>query len=172
MNKVILIQLILLVLPSTVFARVTPNDYYQKSRANFESQLNRIQDLSKKEKVKNADEMLYQINQRVCSRFDEDLNKLSAILEELKRRNGVTETVVAFGQGDTQIDTAAYWLNYAAEAVAYQKIQDYTPSLNLSNLSGSITYRKNELKGDLEVLKNKIIRAKTEVKKAVLEYDK
>lgn len=170
MKKIILI-LVLLLVPQTVYARVTPNDYYQKSRVNFEAQLNKISDPIKKEKVRQADQMLYDINQKVCSRFDQDLTNLSAILEELKRRNGVTKTVVAFGQGDTQIDTAAYWLNYAAEANSYQKIQDYTPSPNLSNLSGSITYRMNGLKGDLGVLKNKIIRAKTEVKKAVDEYE-
>lgn len=171
MKKAILTLLILLVLPSAVYARVTPNDIYEAKRAAFESQLNKISDPTKKEKVRQADQMLYDINQKVCLRFDEDLNKLSAILEELKRRNNVTETVVAFGQGDTQLDTAAYWLNYAAEAVAYQKIQDYTPSLNLSNLSGSITVRLNELRGDLGVLKNKVLRAKTEVKKAVDEYE-
>jgi len=159
--KLSLILIFLLVLPSVVSARVTPNDYYQQSRANFESQLSKISDVGKRDKVK-----------QVCSRFDEDLNKLSVILEELKRRNGVTETVVAFGQGDTQLDTAAYWLNYAAEAVAYQKIQDYTPSLNLSSLSGSFTIQINSLKGDLGVLKNKILRAKSEVKKAVDQYDK
>ncbi|OGE44355.1 hypothetical protein A3B45_03695 [Candidatus Daviesbacteria bacterium RIFCSPLOWO2_01_FULL_39_12] len=170
--KLSLILIFLLVLPSVVSARVTPNDYYQQSRANFESQLSKISDVGKRDKVKQADQLLYDINQKVCSRFDEDLNKLSVILEELKRRNGVTETVVAFGQGDTQLDTAAYWLNYAAEAVAYQKIQDYTPSLNLSSLSGSFTIQINSLKGDLGVLKNKILRAKSEVKKAVDQYDK
>lgn len=171
MKKIILIFLFFL-LPATVFARVTPNDIYQQNRAAFEAQLNKISDPSKKDKVTQADQMLYDINQAVCARFDQDLTNLSAILEELKRRNGVTETVVAFGQGDTQIDTAAYWLNYAAEAVAYQKIQDYTPTLNLSNLGGSITNSLNELKGDLGVLKNKILRAKAEVKKAVEAYDK
>lgn len=172
MPKVVLFSLIIIFfVPPIVFARVTPNDYYQKSRANFESQLLKITDSIKREKVNQADQMLYDINQKVCLRFDQDLVNLSAVLEELKKRNGVTETVVAFGQGDTQIDSAAYWLNYAAEAVAYQKIQDYTPSLNLSNLSGSITYRMNELKGDLGALKNKILKAKNEVKKAVEAYE-
>ena len=171
MKKIVLILFILLIIPSTVSARVTPNDYYQKSRANFESQLSKISDVGKKEKVKQADQLLYEINQKVCSRFDNDLNNLSAILEELKRRNNVTETVVAFGQGDTQLDTAAYWLNYAAEANSYQKIQDYTPTLNLSNLSGSFTIKMNELKGDLGVLKNKILRAKAEVKEAIDQYE-
>ena len=171
MKIALLILIILIILPPVIFARVTPNDYYQKSRANFESQLSKISDLGKREKVKQADQMLYDINQKVCLRFDEDLNKLSAILEELKERFNVTETVVAFGQGDTQLDSAAYWLNYAAEAVAYQKIQDYTPSLNLSNLSGSFTIQTNSLKGDLGVLRNKILRAKAEVKEAVDEYE-
>lgn len=171
MKKIILIFLLFL-LPATVYARVTPNDIYQQKRAAFEAQLNKISDPSKKDKVTQADQMLYDINQKVCTRFDQDLTNLSAILEELKRRNHVTETVVAFGQGDTQIDTAAYWLNYAAEAVAYQKIQDYTPTLNLSNLAGSITNSTNELKGDLGMLKGKILRAKSEVKKAIEAYDK
>lgn len=171
MKKIVLVILTLLVLPSVVYARVTPNDIYEAKRVAFESQLNKISDPVKKEKVRQADQLLYDINQKVCSRFDQDLINLSAILEELKRRNNVTSNVVAFGQGDTPIDTAAYWLNYAAEAVAYQRIQDYTPTLNLSNLASSITNSMNSLKGDLGVLKNKVIRAKTEVKKAVDEYE-
>lgn len=164
--------ILLIVFPVTAFARVTPDDIYQQKRVTFEAQLNKISDPLKKEKVKLADQLLYELNQRVCSRFDGDLNKLSSILEELKKRNGVTETVVAFGQGDTQLDSAAYWLNYAAEAVAYQKIQDYTLALNPSNPKGSIQISINRLKVDLGVLKNKILRAKSELKGAVDIYNK
>ena len=92
-------------------------------------------------------------NQKVCTRFEEDVTRLAAIMEEVKRREGVTETRVAFGNVDTPIETADYWINFAAEAVAFQRIQKYSSA--------------NSLKGNLGVLKNKILRAKEEVRKVL-----
>lgn len=150
-----------------LFARITPNDRYQQTRADFVTNLSKIQDQQKKQLIITADQQLKDTNQLVCARFQIDLDKMAAILEELKSRQNVTKTVVAYGQGSTQLDTAAYYLNYAAEALAYQKIQDYTPNIAASNLAGSITYSSNNLKGNLNVLQNKILRAKQEVKKAL-----
>lgn len=96
---------------------------------------------------------LYIINQQVCSRFETDVTKLAAIMEELRRRKGITETRVAFGGSDTLIKNADYWVTYAAEAVAYQRAQKYSS--------------KSVLRNSLEVLKNKILKAKTEVGKAL-----
>ncbi|OGE27370.1 hypothetical protein A2867_00660 [Candidatus Daviesbacteria bacterium RIFCSPHIGHO2_01_FULL_40_11] len=98
---------------------------------------------------------LYQINQKVCDRFEEDVTKLAAIMEELRRRKGITETRVAFGGVDTQIKSADYQITYAAEALAYQRAQKYSS--------------KAQLRSSLEVLKNKILKAKGEVRKALDE---
>lgn len=95
------------------------------------------------------------VNQKVCFRFEEDLNKMAAIMEELRRREGILETRVAFGGVDTPIKSADYWVTYAAEAVAFQKAKQF-PS-------------KNALRSSLEVLKNKVLRAKNEVGKALDE---
>ena len=94
-----------------------------------------------------------EINQKVCNRFEEDLNRLAAIMEELRARLGITETRVAFGGVDTPIENADYWITYGAEAVAYQRAQEY---------SGNI-----RLKSDLGVLAGKVLRAKGEVGKAL-----
>jgi hypothetical protein len=102
------------------------------------------------------------INQAVCLRFDSDVNKLSAILEEEKSRQNVTETIVAFGRGKTPLDSSAYYLNFAAEAIAYQKVQQYQNSLN----------GKSRLRSDLSVLASKIVRAKSEIKQALIFYEK
>lgn len=161
-----------LLTPNSLFARITPEDIYQQKRADFQTNLSKIQDSRKKELVLIADQQLKETNQQVCSRFQIDLDKMAAIMDELKSRQNVTKTIVAYGQGDTQLDTAAYYLNYAAEALAYQKIQDYTPSISNSNLAGSITYSSNNLKGSLRVLQSKILRAKQEVKKAIVIYEK
>src|SRR3989338_9374767 len=98
---------------------------------------------------------LYQINQKVCDRFEVDMVKLAAIMEELRRRKGITETRVAFGGVDTQIKSADYQITYAAEALAYQRAQKYSS--------------KAQLRSSLEVLKNKILKAKGEVRKALDE---
>lgn len=96
---------------------------------------------------------LDQINQKVCNRFEEDLVKMAAIMEELRRRKGITETRVAFGGIDTPIKSADYQITYAAEALAYQRAQKYT-SLN-------------DVRYSLQTLAGKILRAKAEVKKAL-----
>lgn len=98
---------------------------------------------------------LDEVNQKVCSRFEADMVKLAAIMEELRRRKGITQTRVAFGGVDTQIKSADYWITSAAEAIAFQRVQKF----------GS----QNELRYSLETLKNKVLKAKTEVGKALNE---
>ena len=98
---------------------------------------------------------LDQVNQKVCSRFEEDVSRMAAIMEELRERKGITETRVAFGGVDTPIRVADYWVTFAAEAIAYQRVQKYLG--------------KKELRLSLEVLKNKVLRAKNEVGKALNE---
>lgn len=90
------------------------------------------------------------INQKVCDRFETDVYRLSAIMDEAKDRLGIKETRVAFGGVDTPIKSADYWVTYAAEAVAYQRVQRYSS--------------KGELRASLGVLKNKILKAKNMVK--------
>lgn len=103
----------------------------------------------------NSANSLNLINQKVCNRFEEDTLKLAAIMEELRRRKGITETRVAFGGVDTPIKSADYQVTYVAEAIAYQKNQKYSS--------------KDQLKSNLGVLKNKILKAKAEVGKALNE---
>lgn len=164
--KKLLIFLSFLVFVPAVSARVTPNDIYQAKREQFQVSLDKVGDPQQRDKLIQADKLLVQINQNVCNRFDADVLKMSAILTELRSRLNMEggSTKVAFGQGDNQIEVAEYWLNYAAEAVAYQKIQDYAPTV-------SVLSSKNSLKGDLGVLRGKILRARSEVKKA-LDYAK
>lgn len=94
-------------------------------------------------------------NQIVTSRFEKDINKLSAIMEELKKRLGIDgqETLVAFGTPQTQIERADYWITYAHEALAFQKAQKFSS--------------KEDLKYSLRILVSKILKAKQEVKKAL-----
>ena len=95
------------------------------------------------------------VNQKVCDRFEEDTVRLAAIMEEVKERKGIKETRVAYGGIDTPIKSADYWVTFAAEAVAFQRIQKFSS--------------KGELKYSLAVLKNKVLRAKTEVGKVLNE---
>ena len=98
---------------------------------------------------------LDQVNQKVCNRFEEDVSRLAAIMEEVRRRKGITETRVAFGGIDDQIKSADYQVTFAAEAIAYQRAQKYSS--------------KSELRYSLEGLKTKVLRAKSEVGKALNE---
>jgi len=101
---------------------------------------------------------LDQINQKVCDRLEADTSHLAAIMDQLKERKGITETRVAFGGSDTPIKQADYWVNFAAEAIAYQRVQQY---------SGSASLRSN-----LQGLAGKVLKAKEEVGIALGEKEK
>ena len=100
-----------------------------------------------------ADVHLDQINQKVCSRFEEDTGRLAAIMDEVRNRKGITETRVAFGGSDTPIKQADYWVNFAAEAIAYQRVQKYSGTAGL--------------RSSLQVLAGKVLKAKGEVRRAL-----
>lgn len=100
-----------------------------------------------------ASNSLDSLNQKVCNRFEEDVSRLAAIMEELRSRKGITETRVAFGGSDTPIKSADYWVNFAAEAIAFQRVQKYSSQANL--------------RSSLQVLAGKILKAKAEVGKAL-----
>lgn len=100
-----------------------------------------------------ASTSLDQINQKVCNRFEEDVSRLAAIMEELRSRKGISETRVAFGGVDTPIKSADYQITYAAEAIAYQRAQKYSTT--------------KQLRSSLEVLRGKVLRAKAEAGKAL-----
>ena len=102
-----------------------------------------------------SNEVLDNINQKVCNRFEEDTAKLAGIMEELRRRKGIEETRVAFGGIDDAIKSADYQITFAAEAIAYQRAQKVSSS--------------SQLKGSLQTLRSKVLKAKTEVTKALNE---
>jgi hypothetical protein len=165
---VALIILIILVMPNLAWARTTPNDLYQEKRAGFENTLSRFQDPAKKSQVLKLDQQLKETNLKIAVRFEEETLKLGAVMEEYKRRQGIKETRVAYGNVDSAIEQADYWVNYAAEAVAYQKIADYTPyGVSENNISASANSAINTIRLDYSVLRGKIMRAKSEVAKLV-----
>ena len=98
---------------------------------------------------------LDQVNQKVSNRFEENVSRLAAIMEEVRSRKGITETRVAFGGVDTPIKSADYWITYVAEAIAYQRAQKFSST--------------GELRYSLETLRGKVLRAKSEVGKALNE---
>lgn len=168
--KVLLPLFLLLLFPVTTFARVTPGDIYQEKRQAFEQSLSKISDPKQKEAIREIDGLLYQTNQSVCDRFEKDILKMSAILQELRRRLDVEgkPTVVAFGAGRNEIEDAEYWVNWAAEAVAYQRIQDYTPRISTeSSVGPAIKVSTTNLRSNLNGLAAKIIKAKGEVGQAL-----
>ncbi len=96
---------------------------------------------------------LDQINQIVCSRFEDDMSRLAGIMEEVRNRKGIKETRVAFGGIDDQIKSADYQVTYAAEAIAFQRYRKFSSVAQLRN--------------SLEVIRQKVLRAKVAVGKAI-----
>lgn len=173
MLKLILAFIFFVILiPNTVFARVTPNDIYQEKRTSFEAQINQIKNPVKKDSILKADQELYDVNLKIANRFEVDAFKLASIMDEYKRRKAINETRVAYGNVNTPVEQADYWVNFAAEAVAYQKIQDYTPyGISETNMSEPINSSISRMKSDFSVLRGKILKAKSQVE-GVLSSDK
>ena len=96
---------------------------------------------------------LDEINQKVCDRFEDDLAKMAAIMEEVRSRKGIKETRVAYGGIDTPIKAADYQVTYAAEAVAFERGQKFSSV--------------NQLRYSLEILKGKVTNAKGKVGQAL-----
>lgn len=115
--------------------------------------------------------MLKDLNQSECAKMDNDVNKMAAILEEEKRRQNVSKTTAAFGGLNSPLDSAEYYLTFAAEAVAYQKAQDYTPQIS-GNLSAGVNESINSLEANLNATQGKVITAKTYLQKALDYYEK
>lgn len=170
MKLKLLIILLILIFPTLTLARYTPNDAYKDQMAAFEKSLSNLKDPEKKAKVQKAVTLLDQTNKKVVLRFESDMNKLGAIMEEVKARQGVTETRVAYGGVSSGIENADYWVNWAAEALAYQKAQNYIPQFSSdSSVDSSIKESTNILENNLNTLAGKILRAKSEVKKVLNE---
>lgn len=164
MGKLFLCLILLLSLVGTVEARVTPDDIYQERRAEFKKGLDKINNEKVKSDVLEADWTLKEINQNVTGRFDKDMAILAGIVSELEQRVDKQE------KENPYLEDALYWVTFAHEAVAYQKIQDYTPNLSGNTPLAAIKLSSNRLRGDLNTLKGKILKAKTMVKKAVNYY--
>lgn len=167
----LIIFCLLFLLPSAVFARVSVNDIYQAKMQAHSEAIAKLTPANQA-RVKKADQFLKDINLGVCTRFDGDIAILTAIDAQIRARKGLDSvpTVVAYGQGKTQLETAEYWLNYAQEAVAYQKIGDYTTNISGdSSIDGAIHSQATSLKSDLGVLVNKILHAKAEIGKVLDE---
>lgn len=166
----IVILLIIFIQPVSVFAkRTSVDDAYQAKRVVYQEQLQKLTP-ENQQRVKQMDKLLVETNQKVLTRFDGDIAKMTAILEEYKKRQNLEgeNTKVAYGQGASQLDQTSYWLNYAAEALAYQKIQDYTPQISGdSSVNNAIKSQTTTLKADLIGLKGKILKAKGELLKIV-----
>lgn len=155
----------------TAFARITPNDIYQENRSNFQTNLNKIPDPNKKQLVIESDRLLQTINLDICSNLQNQVNKMAAILDEEKRRQKITSTRIAYGVGNTPMDDAEYFVNFAQEAIAYQKSQDYTPQIS-GSLKAGVVGSLNNLLSDLNILQGKVLKAKSETQTALDYYEK
>lgn len=158
-------------LPIQVSARVSVNDIYQAKMQSHAKAIAKLTPVNQN-KAKKADQILKDINLKVCSRFDGDIAILTAIDAEIRSRKGLDSvpTQVAYGSGNTPLENSEYWLNYAQEAVAYQKIADYTTNIaGDSSVDSAISNQQAGLKSDLGVLANKILHAKSEIGKVLGE---
>ncbi len=153
---IIAIILIVIFLPPSVFARISVNDQYQAKRQAYQEQLSKLTPANQ-QKVKEAEQIFIRTNNKILARYDSKITALAATLEEIKRK-----------QGESSLDQAEYWLNFAAEAVAYQKIADYTPNISGdASVEGAIKSQANILKSDIRGLLSKILKAKSYIDKYV-----
>ncbi len=91
-----------------------------------------------------------QVNQKVCDRFEGDTERMAAIMDEYRDRHGIKQTRVAYGQVNTPVESADYWVNYAAEAIAYQRAQHYSSP--------------GSLRSSLQILAGKVLKAKNAIR--------
>jgi hypothetical protein len=154
MSKFILSVLLLIccwLVPSSVDARITPEDTINSQRNTFNQKVSKYSS-EHQQKLDQISQHIQQINKSRTEELDHLMIVQAAILEEYQRRVGNTR--------EEEIENARYWVTYAHEAVAYQAAKIYIYDLTTeSNIRSDASRLISLFRSDLESTRQKVIKS-------------
>lgn len=146
---IIVIIFSVLLLPTCVFARVTPEDIVNTKKEAYEKVVKNYS-YQNQQKLKTLSEKIAQINKKRADQLGYIMETQAGILDEYERR--------ANGKNVEQIKKARYWITYAHEAVAYQAAKIYVFELsNEQNLRRDVLSTISLFQNELESTRKKVI---------------
>lgn len=147
----LIIFLLLLILPTSVVARTTPEYIINSKKQAYET---RVQNYSSesKQKLENLSRNIVTTNKILSDELDAIMVRQAQILDEYQNRNNGAET-------DGTAD-ARYWITWAHEAVAYQAAKIYVFDLSReSNLKSDSLNTIAIFQNEMNSTRNKVIKS-------------
>lgn len=122
-----IIIIIIVIFPSLVFARVTPEDILNSKKEAYKKTV-RTYSLDHKQSLKSSSDKIALVNKTRTDELERIMVNQAAILDEYETR--LRQGSGGQAQNLENIKKARYWITYAHEAVAYQAAKIYVFDLS------------------------------------------
>lgn len=156
---VILILLGFILIPSLVFARVTPEDIVQEKRVAYETKVKNYSAINQQKLEKLAKDIAL-VNKKRTDELENIMIAQGTILDEYENRS--------VEKNSEAIKNARYWITYAHEAVAYQAAKIYIYNLTSEgNIKNDAVSLINQMAGELNSSKIKVINSQKTLEKTI-----
>lgn len=147
-------------LPSTIYARVTPQDRIDELRQRLEERVKNYSNTNK-ENLLNISSQIEKMNKEKAEELERNMALQGAILDEYERR---------LGKESERVKNARYWITFAHEAVAYQAGKVYIFELSgESNLKSDILRTVNKFESELNYARGTAVKSQKLLKELVNE---
>lgn len=141
--------LVVILIPTNLLARITPEDIVNSARADYQSKVKAYSQKHRQE-LDNLSRQIAQVNQQRTYQLKVLMDRQGQILDEEQRRNN--------NQTTPAIDKARYWITFAHEAVAYQAAKIYIFELtSQGNIKSDALSLISQFQADLDSTRLKVI---------------
>ena len=157
-------------LPSTSYARTTPEDIINTQRESYNE---RVKNYSpeNQQRVLQASERVNSFNKEKTDYLGALMERQGEILDEYIARSGADPRFATDGikrNLENDVENARYWLTFAHEAVAFQAAKAYIINLTgETSINGNINSTISTMEYDLNTLRGKVIKSQNIIKELV-----
>ncbi|MBI2022398.1 hypothetical protein HYS97_00920 [Candidatus Daviesbacteria bacterium] len=153
---------LLLIVPQTAYARITPEDILNDQREAYNQRIKNYSPQNK-QKLEEFEKKIADFNKEKTNLLGELMERQGLILDEYIRRTGVDPRYETDGikrNLENDVENTRYWLTYAHEAVAFQAAKVYVFNLTgQSNINRDINSTISQMYADLNGLRSKVIKS-------------
>src|SRR6266853_120997 len=131
MKFLFVLSLLILLFPTLVHARITPNDIVNDNREAYQLRIKNYSPQNQKN-LESLQQKIVQVNKTRTDQLEAITLVQGEILDEYVFRKGIHEKSEDGVHRDLTdpVEKARYWITFAHEAVAYQAAKIYIPNLN------------------------------------------
>lgn len=156
---IILLLLTIYYQPSTIYARITPEDIVNEQKSAYEHTLGNYSSVNR-QKVESFSKKIADFNEEKTYALEQIALRQGEILDEYVKRNNIKEDGGADGinRSNDPVAVARIEITRAHEAIAYQAAKVYIPNLTSeANIKSDSLNLINRLQYDMNIAKNKLV---------------